>query len=102
MAVGVAMGGGAVDSGDWFRRIFRVGKKWRSISIAPGLWTLNNNAISCLKEAGLLGEMADSRSEAENILDEPGTAYCQKPINYELLLGRVISKRFPLAKTRKL
>lgn len=46
--------------------------------------------------------MADSRSEAENILDETGTAYCQKPINYEFLLGRVISKSFPLAKTKKL
>ena len=45
--------------------------------------------------------MVDSRSEAENTRDEPRTSYCQKHISYKFSLGRVLSKRFPLAKERK-
>lgn len=46
--------------------------------------------------------MADSRSEAENILDEPGTTHCQKPVSYKFLLGWVISKRLHWPKTEEL
>lgn len=45
--------------------------------------------------------MVDSRYEAENTQDESGVSYCQKPISYEFPLGRILSKRLLLAKSRK-
>jgi len=85
----------------WFGCIFRGGKRCCSTCIAPGLWALNNNAISYKRNQGFLDKwpILALRQKIYKMSLEHLIARNQLGMNLHQI--KIISKRLSLAKDWK-